>query len=182
MDQFISTILLWPCNFAPNGWAFCAGQILAISQNTALFSLIGTFYGGNGTSTFQLPDFRGRVPVGTGQGLGLSNYDLGQVGGSENVSILTSNMPAHSHTFTVSANSTNATDSTPKAGYSLAAPYDNVNLSPIGGYVNAAPDTLLNIGTGITSSVGNNIPIGITQPYLSVNYIIALTGIFPSRG
>jgi len=182
MDAFLACILLWPVNFAPNGWAFCMGQILSISQNAALFSLLGTTYGGNGTSTFQLPDFRGRVPVGTGQGLGLSLYDLGQVGGTETVSILTSNMPAHAHTFTVSANSTNATDSTPKAGYSLAAPYDNVNASPIGGYVNAAPDTQLNIGTGVTSSVGNNIPISITQPYLSVNYIIALTGIFPSRG
>jgi microcystin-dependent protein len=182
MDQFLATILLWPCNFAPNGWAFCAGQILPIAQNTALFSLIGTFYGGNGTTTFQLPDFRSRVPIGVGQGLGLSPYELGQIGGTESVTLLTNNLPTHSHTFTVSANSTNATDSTPKAGYSLAAPYDSVNFLSIGGYVNAAPDTQLNIGTGTTSTVGNNIPVGITQPYLAVNYIIALTGIFPSRG
>lgn len=181
METFIACILLWPVNFAPNGWAFCAGQILSIAQNTALFSLLGTTFGGNGQTTFQLPDLRGRVPVGAGQGTALSNYELGQVGGTESTILTTANMPSHSHTFTISAANSPATDSKPLANYALAAPYDAVNANPIAGYINATPNTQLNIGGGNTSLVGNNTPVSLLPPYLGLNYIIALQGIFPSR-
>jgi microcystin-dependent protein len=190
MEAFISMILLWPCNFAPMGWQFCAGQLLSISQNTALFSLIGTYYGGNGTSTFALPDFRGRVPVGTGAGPGLSTYVLGQAGGFENVTLTTSQMPSHLHTValsvTIAASNAQATTSVPAPNNTLAAPYDILNANPIGGYVTTAPNTPLNVGGGAvagnTGLTGNTLPHSNIQPYLSVNYIIALQGIFPSRG
>ena len=189
MEAFLATILLWPCNFAPNGWAFCAGQILSISQNTALFSLLGTTYGGNGQTTFGLPDFRGRVPVGAGQGPGLSSYNLGQVSGSETVTLTVNQMPAHNHTValtvTVSASNAQATTSTPSASNSLAAPYDASNANPINGYITGAPNTPLNIGGGAvngnTGLTGGNQPTPILQPYLGINYIIALQGIYPSR-
>jgi microcystin-dependent protein len=189
MEVFLATILLWPCNFAPNGWTFCAGGILAISQNAALFSLLGTTYGGDGVSTFALPDFRGRVPVGVGQGPGLSNYDLGETGGSESVTLLTNQLPQHNHTvsltLTVSASNAQATTSVPSASSSLAAPYDTLNANAIAGYNSSAPNTPLNIGggsvNGITGVTGGSQPTPIMQPYLGINYIIALQGIFPSR-
>lgn len=189
MQAFLATILLWPCNFAPSGWQFCSGQLLAISQNAALFSLIGTYFGGNGTTNFQLPDFRGRVAVGAGQGNGLSPYVLGQVGGTENVTLNINEMPSHSHTislsFTVSVSNAQATNTTPASGNSLAAIYDVNNINPIAGYVASAPNTPINVGpsalTGNTGLTGGNQPHPNLQPYLSVNYIIALQGIFPSR-
>lgn len=179
-------IMLWPCNFAPNGWAFCAGQILPISQNTALFSLLGTTYGGNGTTTFALPDLRGRVPVGAGQGPGLSSYALGQVGGTESVTMTINQMPQHAHsvTFTVSASNAQATDSVPTATINtLAAPYDAANFNAIAGYNNQTPNTALKIGTNpnTTGVAGGNQPMPNMPPYLSINYVIALNGIFPSR-
>ncbi|HEX9513656.1 MAG TPA: tail fiber protein [Puia sp.] len=190
METFLATILLWPCNFNPNGWAFCAGQILAISQNTALFALLGTTFGGDGISTFALPDFRGRVPVGAGQGPGLSNYTLGEVSGSESVTILINQLPQHTHpvslTLTISASNAQATTSIPAANNSLAAPYDASNANPIAGYNTTAPNTPLNIGgggiNGNTGIAGGSQPTPIMQPYLGINYIIALVGIFPSRG
>lgn len=189
MEAFLATILLWPCNFNPSGWQFCAGQILPISQNAALFSLLGTTYGGNGTTTFALPDFRGRVPVGAGQGTGLSSYALGQVSGSEHVTLTTNQMPQHLHTvsltLSISASNAQATTSVPAANNSLAAPYDLGNANPIAGYNTTAPNTPINVGTsalsGNTGLTGGNQPFPILQPYLAVNYIIALQGIFPSR-
>lgn len=189
MEPFLSMIMLWPCNFAPNGWAFCAGQMLSISQNTALFSLLGTTYGGNGTTTFALPDFRGRVPVGAGNGPGLSPYVLGEVAGSESVNLQTNQLPAHNHTValtvTMSVSSTQAANNTPAANNSLASFYDVGNANPIAGYSTAAPNTPLNIGggavAGVTGLTGNNLPVPILQPFLAVNYVIALQGIFPSR-
>lgn len=190
METFLATILLWPVNFAPTGWAFCAGQLLSIAQNTALFSLIGTYYGGDGVQTFALPDFRGRIPVGAGSGPGLSTYNIGEKGGVENVTLLTNQMPQHLHsvalTFTVSASNAQATNNVPAAGNSLAAVYDIGNANPIAGYNTTAPNTQLNIGSGAingnTGLTGNNLPHTNLQPFLSVNYIIALQGIFPSRG
>lgn len=181
METFLACILLWPCNFEPRGWAYCAGQILSIAQNTALFSLLGTTYGGNGTTTFALPNLQGRVPVGAGNGAGLSPYILGQVGGSENTVLTSGNMPAHAHTFTVSASNAQANASVPAAGNSLAAPYDTLNFTQIAGYVNQAPNTQLNIGTGQTGLAGSSLPFSNIQPYLALNYIIALEGIYPSR-
>jgi microcystin-dependent protein len=190
MEAFLATILLWPGSYNPSGWAYCQGQLLAISQNSALFALLGVTYGGNGTTTFALPDFRGRVPVGVGQLPGGGNYMLGQTGGTENVTLTSNQMPAHNHsvavTLTVKASNAQASDSAPSATVNtLAAPYDTLNASGIAGYNNQAPNTALNIGggsaTGTTGIAGNSLPTPVMQPYLSVNYIIALQGIFPSR-
>jgi microcystin-dependent protein len=190
MDTFLASIMLWPCNFNPNGWAFCAGQLLSISQNAALFSLLGTTYGGNGSSTFGLPDFRGRIPVGAGQGPGLATYTLGEMSGTESVNLLLNQIPAHLHpvalSVTVSASNAQATTSIPAANNSLAAPYDVSNANPIAGYNTTAPNTPLNIGGGAvngnTGLAGGNLPHSNLQPFTVVNYIIALVGIFPSRG
>jgi len=189
MEPFLSMIMLWPCNFAPVGWAFCAGQLLPIAQNSALFSLLGTTYGGNGTSTFALPDLRGRVPVGAGQGPGLSNYTLGEVSGTENVTLLINQMPAHAHTvsltLSISASNAQATNNTPGANNSLAAAYDLGNANSIAAYNTSAPNTPLNIGgnslNGNTGIAGGSQPHSNMQPFLSINYCIALQGIYPSR-
>ena len=182
-------LLLWAANFAPVGWAFCNGQLLAIAQNTALFSLLGTIFGGNGTTTFGLPDFRGRVPVGAGQGLGLSSYVLGQIGGTESITLTTAQMPMHNHSVslsvTISASTAQAANSTPAANNSLAAMNDPSSGDSINAYGTSAPNTPLNTGAtaaGPTTFAGQSQPHDNRQPYLAVNYIIALQGIFPSRG
>src|SRR5262249_41768302 len=123
MDPLLGMIFLFAGNFAPTGYLLCSGQLLAISQNAALFSIIGTYYGGNGTTNFALPDFRGRVPISQGQGPGLSPYNMGQVGGTENTTLLLSNLPIHTHpigalSVTVSASTVAATASVPSAGTS----------------------------------------------------------------
>jgi microcystin-dependent protein len=191
MDSFISTILIWPPNFAPTGWALCAGQLLAINQNAALFSLVGTTYGGNGTTNFALPDLRSRVPLGAGQGTGLSPYNLGQVGGTENVTLTTSTLAAHTHTATPAglaastpAVTTGGTTNQPSPSVALAAPTDSAR-NPLNIYSNATPNQNLAPGT-VTGSItvgqaGGGQPHTNIQPYLGVNYIIALQGIFPSR-
>jgi len=182
--------MLWPVNFAPNGWQYCAGQTLAISQYSALFALLGTTYGGNGTTTFQLPDFRGRIPVGAGQGPGLSTYVIGQKSGNESVSILTNNLPSHVHpvtslTVTISASNAQATANVPVAGTStIAAPNDPLSGDSINAFNNSAPNVALTTAgtaSGSTGPTGGNLPVSVIQPYLAVNYIIALVGIFPSR-
>lgn len=184
MEVFLATILLWPCNFYPAGWLYCDGSLLSIAQNQALFALLGTTFGGNGTTTFALPDLRGRVPVGAGSGPGLSARTLGEISGSESVTILPTQMPAHTHTVTIKVSNAQATDSTPTPTInSLAAPYDTTNFAPIAGYNNQAPNTALNIGTPpVTGVTGGSLPTPIMQPYLVLNYIIATQGIFPSRG
>jgi microcystin-dependent protein len=191
MDQFLSTILIWPPNFAPSGWALCAGQVMSISQNTALFSLIGTMYGGDGVQTFQLPDLRSRVPLGAGQGTGLSPYNVGQSGGTENVTLTISALAAHTHTATpaglsatVPAVTTGGTTNQPTPSVALATPTDAAR-NPLNIYSNATPTQNLAPGT-VTGSIpvgsaGGGQPHANIQPYLAVNYIIALQGIFPSR-
>ena len=170
-EPFLGQLLCVPYNFAPRGWAFCSGQILPIAQNTALFSLLGTTFGGNGQTTFALPDLRGRVPNSSGQGPGLSNYDLGQVGGTESTTITINQMPAHNHApLNIQAS----------AGTKLnAAP----NANSLGGatiYTNAAVDSTLTPG-GSTGLTGGSQPTSLLQPYLTLNWCIALEGIFPSR-
>jgi microcystin-dependent protein len=184
MDAFLGTILAVGFNFAPRGWMTCQGQLLSIAQNTALFSLLGTTYGGNGQTTFALPDLRGRVAVGQGQGPGLPSVVLGEVAGTPTTTILTTNMPAHNHLVTskMMVNSAAGTVSTPVATNALAAIVD-INTDPAKGYSTVAPNVELNSGTvtNTVSVVGGSQPISILQPYLGVNYIIALEGIFPSR-
>jgi microcystin-dependent protein len=177
-EPFLGQIMLVGFNFAPQGWAFCNGQLLSIAQNTALFSLLGTTYGGNGTPTFALPDLRGRAAVGFGQGPGLSNYDLGQSTGSETVTLTVGQIAAHSHL--VAANAASATVPSP-SGADLAQTVDSARNSfntystpPM-----AAPVTL---DPATVQPSGGSGPHENIQPVLALNYIIALQGIFPSRG
>lgn len=180
MEGTIAEIRLFAGNFAPRAWAFCNGQIMAIAQNTALFSLLGTNYGGNGQTTFALPDFRGRVAIGTGQGPGLSNYNLAQVGGQETVTLTINNMPSHNHSVTgtvaMQANNDSADLTSDPTGRRLAAT-GNLYTSQSGDLVNMAIDAV-NLTTTIN---GGGQPFSTIQSYLAMNYIICLQGIFPSR-
>jgi len=181
-EPLIASIDLWAPNFAPRNWAFCAGQLMPISQNAALFSLIGTTYGGDGRTTFALPDMRGRVPLGAGQTPRGTIYDLGEVGGREEVTLLPTQMPIHKHTATATV--------TPLAGTGKI----NRGLDPTDSYPAQLSTQQLGIYTEtnnatmgaspVTITVGNaggSQPFGIMQPYLALNYIIAIFGIFPSR-
>lgn len=182
MDQYLAFILLFGGNFNPRGFALCAGQLMPISQNTALFSLLGTFYGGNGTSTFALPDLRGRTPVGQGQGSGgVSFYDVGEQTGSETVSLLQNNLPTHNHRVNaVTAAGDQSTPSNfilaegPKSGSGPTAKSSNF-------YNTSAPNTTLNIQSLSVNPGGASIPVSIMQPYLCVTALIATSGIFPVR-
>ena len=169
-DPFIGQLALVPYNFAPKGWALCNGQILPINQNQALFALLGTTYGGDGVSTFGLPDLRGRVPISSGQGLGLSNYDLGEKGGSETHTLTINEMPAHTHLL--SADSAVATTDKPGGAFPAR------NAAGVPQYGPTA-STLLS-ASGVDPA-GGGAPHDIRQPYLTLNWIIALQGVFPSR-
>ncbi|MFD3164950.1 phage tail protein [Herpetosiphon sp. NSE202] len=169
-DPFVAEIRIVPFNFAPVGWAFCNGQLLPLSQNTALFSLLGTTYGGNGRSNFALPDLQGRSPMHPGQGPGLSLHDLGETGGSETVSLLQSEIPSHSHQLNyVGINGNNANP----VGNVLGAP-ETTDAFRI------TPDTTLSPQE--LSLTGGDQPHNNLQPYLTLNFIIALQGVFPPRG
>lgn len=173
VQPFLAEIKMFAGNFAINGYAFCAGQVLPISQNTALFSLLGTNYGGNGTSTFGLPDLQGRVPMNQGSGPGLSQHFVGEVGGVENVTLLSSEMPIHTHT--PQASSSAGTQTGPSAG---------TWSSSVGGrtpppFFASTSNTTMN--PQALQVVGGNLPHNNLQPYLAINFIIALAGIFPQR-
>ena len=169
-DPFIGMIRLVGFNFAPVGWALCQGQSLPISQNTALFSLIGTTFGGDGVQTFNLPDLRSRVAVGQGQGQGLSPYVQGQIGGQEGVALTTQQAPAHTHTLMASGNVT-----TPNPGPTLAlgTPAAAVRMYAAGSPTPLAPSSI--------GSFGGNASHENRQPFLALNFIIALQGIFPTQ-
>ena len=177
-DNFVGEIRIFAGNFPPYGWAFCDGQLLPIAQYTALFSIIGTYYGGNGTTNFALPNLNGRVPIGAGQGSGLSNRYLGEQGGQETVTLLQSQMPAQSHSVTAGSvaipASTGAGDAdSPKNSY--PAPSTKSYSSTSIGNMNTTGSTITLAPAG-GGQAHNNL-----QPYLVVRYIIALQGIFPSR-
>jgi len=171
-EPFIGQIMIVGFNFPPRNWAFCDGQLLSIAQNTALFSLLGTTYGGNGQTTFALPDLRGRVPVHAGQGPGLTPRPLGQSAGSETVTLITSQMPAHTHSLQAFNNGGDQPN--PQGNILAAANQIGQNI-----YTNVNPDTTmspLSLGTAGGSQPHNNM-----QPYLVLNFCIALYGIFPPR-
>jgi microcystin-dependent protein len=172
-DPFVAEIRIFPFNFAPKGWAWCDGQLMPLSQNTALFSLLGTTYGGDGKSNFALPDLQGRAPMHPGQGPGLSLHDLGETGGSETVTLLESEIPAHSHALlaaTAPGNNRNP------AGNVLArATGGNVYLAPAG-----AP--LVSMSDQALAPAGGDQPHNNLQPYLTFYFCIALQGVFPPRG
>lgn len=170
MDAFIGQIMLFAGSFAPQDWALCNGQLLSIAQNSALFSILGTTYGGDGQTTFSLPNLQGRVPIHPGQSSGTSVYVSGQSAGTENVSLMIGNLPSHNHM--VQATQT-ATSSDPNG---LVPANENVNRTLIYG----APDATLMAPT-MTAPVGGGIPVGVVQPYLCINFIICLQGIYPTR-
>lgn len=170
MDPFLAEIKLFAGNFAPRGWAFCNGQLLPISANSALYALLGTTYGGDGRTNFALPDLRSRVPVQQGTGVGLSTYNLGGRGGSEQVVLTEAEMPAHTHTLR--ANNGNGTSADPT----------NRVLANTVGFDREYTDTAnIDMSSQAVSNTGGSRPFGIRQPYLALNFIIAIEGTFPSR-
>jgi len=169
-EPFIGEIQIFAGNFAPTGWAFCDGQLLPIASNTALFSLLGTTYGGNGQTTFALPDLRGRVPIHPGQGPGLSPRSLGESAGVENVTLATTEMAAHAHTL--GASSASGSSDSPAGKVAARSP---AAIPQYAAVANA------NLAATAIGSAGGSQPHNNMQPYLALTYIIALTGIFPSR-
>lgn len=176
-SPFVAEVRMVSFNFPPVGWAYCNGQLLPISQNTALFSLLGTNYGGNGTSTFALPDLQGRAPMGNGDGPGLTPRSLGEQDGTPTVTLQQSEIPVHGHTLS------SATLSTPNPAQNLATPDSTAYLglaTPNAAYVDAGvPNTSFN--SNAISTVGQSTPHENRQPYLGVYFIIAMQGIFPAR-
>jgi microcystin-dependent protein len=169
-DPFVAEIRLFGFNFAPRGWAFCNGQLLPIAQNTALFSLLGTNYGGNGVNNFALPDLQGRVPRGTGQGPGLSNVDLGEQGGSASVTLTVDQVPSHAHV--VRGINAPATENDPQ-DHVLALP----TTPGMGAFAPGSGGTPM----AAVEPVGGNLPHNNLQPSLVVNFCIAMQGVYPPR-
>jgi len=171
MEGYLAQIIMFAGNFAPRGWAYCQGQILSIAQNTAVFSLLGTTYGGNGQTTFGLPDLRGRVPVGTFQGPGLPNVVLGEQPGTATHTLINAQLPAHNHA--VNAVSEAGDASTPQGNYLANSGATDREYKAMG--------TVVQMNSNMINPVGGNQPFSIMQPYLGMNYVICLTGFFPSR-
>jgi microcystin-dependent protein len=188
-QPFLGMIIIVPYNFAPAGWAFCSGQIMPISQNTALFSLLGTTYGGNGTTTFALPNLQGRIPLCAGNGAGLTPRVLGEIAGTESASLLINNLPPHTHIVTL--NNLAATANAKSGAGNSRTPTGNIPAMEAAGvtatYSSAAADVAMAAGaisvsgTATAALTGSGIPLSIMPPYTTFNYCIALQGIFPSR-
>ena len=172
-DPFVAEIRIFPFNFAPKGWAWCDGQLLPLSQNTALFSLLGTTYGGNGQSNFALPNLQGRAPMHPGQGPGLSLHDLGETGGSETVTLLQSEIPSHNHTMR--ANNGDGVSPSPTSNVSSAPGADR----DLFWYKDGTPNAVMNPNASGIS--GGSVPHNNLQPYLTFYYCIALQGVYPPR-
>src|SRR3569832_621351 len=170
MDPFVAEIRIFPFIFAPKGWAWCDGQLLPLSQNTALFSLLGTTYGGNGKSNFALPDLQGRAPMHPGQGPGLSLHDLGETGGSETVSLLESEIPSHSHTLRASLDQAD-----------LAQPLPTRCLAKATANLYAVPPPNIAMSDQSLAPAGGDQPHNNLMPYLTFYFNIALQGVFPPR-
>ncbi len=171
-DPFVAEIRIFGFNFAPTGWAFCDGQILPLSQNTALFSLLGTTYGGDGKSNFALPNMQGNAPMHPGQGPGLSLHDLGETGGSETVTLLQSEMPSHPHAFMAEATPANLKSATSADGLARSS----------GGNAYLPPDNAVGAMSGsMIAPAGGDQPHNNMMPYLTLNFCIALQGVYPPR-
>jgi microcystin-dependent protein len=170
-DQFVAEIRIFPYNFAPTGWAFCQGQLMPISQNTALFSLLGTQYGGDGKSTFGLPNLQGRVAIHQGQGSGLSPRFVGETSGSDTVTLLTTEIPVHNHATACNTGNGNA-----------YGPANDFWAKDIAGGNEYAPAANAQMAPQALAPVGGSQPHNNLQPYLVMNYFIALQGVFPPRG
>src|ERR1700722_1214376 len=188
-SPFIGTIAIFAFNFPPNGWALCNGQLMSIAQNNALFALIGTTYGGNGTTTFGLPNLQGRVPMHMGTGIGLTTKVIGEFSGAENVTLGIAQLPTHTHVITLS--NLAGTAHAKGAPGNSQTPVGNVPAIEAAGvtatYSNAAPDATMAAGsisvtgTATAALTGNGFPVQILPPYLALNYCIALVGLFPTR-
>ena len=196
MEGTIGEIRMFAGNFAPRYWAYCDGRLISISSNTAFFSILGTTYGGNGSTTFAVPDLRGRVAVGTGTGNGLSTVQLGQMSGTETVTLLSTQIPAHTHTAiagtggsgtaTLNAVTANGNTQSPSGNYLAAS-----RTASVASYIASGTTAAMNAGSITLSNITAGAPtIGITggsqphsnmQPYLGMNYVICMMGIFPSR-
>jgi len=172
-DPFVAEIRIFPFNFAPRGWAWCDGQLMSLSQNTALFSLLGTTYGGDGKSNFALPNLQGRAPMHPGQGPGLSLHDLGETGGSETVTLLESEIPAHSHAQVASTE--DGVQGSLTSGTTLA--------NSVGGtlYQTNTNSNLVSMNPNALAPAGGDQPHNNLQPYLTFYFCIALQGVFPPR-
>ena len=170
MEPFLGEIRMFGFDFAPQGWALCNGQLLPINQNQALFSLLGNMYGGNGTTTFALPNLQSRVPIHQGQGAGLSAYVVGQAGGAETVTLAAAQMPAHAHPVKASSNTAGSTK--PKGRVPARSQSD---------VYAAKPDTSTVMHPSMIAEAGGGEPHTNVQPYLTVNFCIAMVGIFPAR-
>lgn len=177
MEGVLAVVTCFAADFAPRGWALCNGQTLAIATNQALFSLLGTTFGGNGIQTFALPDLRGRVPVSTGSGAGLTSYVQGQSGGNESSLVTINNMPSHTHTgsLTLTIDADSSDGGVPRAVNTFPAKLSN-SYAAVANGVMAAPN--YNVVVGVS---GNSQPVSVLSPYLAMNYIICLQGLFPSR-
>ncbi len=176
MEGVLGEIRLFAGNFAPQSWLLCQGQVLSISQYDALYTLLGTTYGGDGVQTFALPNFAGRLATGTGQGPGLSNYVAGEMAGSESVTILTTQLPAHIHSMRGNIQVGGTPDgSMPEGTYSANSGSDIYAEAPSGGMMAAG------IVAGNTSVAGGSQPLPIIQPFLAINVVICTEGVYPSR-
>ena len=179
MDEFIGIVKLFAGNFAPRGWAFCDGSLLPINQNQALFAILGTIYGGNGSTTFALPDLRGRVAVGAGNGPGQQPVQPGQMAGAASVTLTTQQLPAHTHAQQVSsanATTSNPAGNIPAVANGVGSDEGAVTVNTYGPASSLVPANQTAIGM-----TGNNQPVSVMQPYSGMNYIICLEGVFPSR-
>lgn len=179
MEEMLATIKLFAGNFAPRGFLYCNGQLLSISSNTALFSLLGTTYGGDGQTTFALPNLNGRYPIGAGSSNTGKSYELGEMAGSTQTTLMSQNLPSFVSQLNV-ANS-NANSSTPSGNSSIAitGTPNGREFTPVPSYVDGDPNTMINIKS--VSFTGQNLPIDNMPPYLGLNYIICVEGIYPSR-
>lgn len=183
MDPYIGQIMMFGGNFPIRAWAFCDGQLLSISQNSALFSILGTVYGGDGRTTFGLPDLRGRAAIHPGDGPGLSGYRQGEKGGAETETLLVQQIPSHTHFDVLKVSSAPATESVPTTNSSIAAPgvSDGRTTTPTFGFGNSAPNVSLNGGSVVGGHTGGGLDHNNLQPFLAVYHLIALFGVYPSR-
>lgn len=180
MDPFVGEIKMLGFAWAPVGWGLCNGAQLSIAQNQALFSLLGVVYGGNGQTTFSLPDLRGRMPRGQGQGAGMGNVDIGELAGAENRTLTINEMPQHTHAAGAMTTPDAANEDTPATGDYLASGKVNLN-DPVRNYYRGTPSGTVELGNGQTGISGGNQPFNVMNPYLALNFSIALQGIYPSR-